>query len=165
MQHPLRLVCTAVLLWACSCGGSEVDSATTTDSETTTAVTTVTTTTQGPTTSSTTDPGPDGIEGMWLARGENWGLVFEDDGSWRAFYQNDPGSSFDFGTYEFDGDLLTLHSSPEVAGSPCAGNTGTYRVVDDDRLDAMRFPASGAEDECQRRRDDLVSLEFIGVRR
>jgi hypothetical protein len=77
MQHPLRLVCTAVLLWACSCGGSEVDSATTTDSETTTAVTTVTTTTQGPTTSSTTDPGPDGIEGMWLARARTGDLCLK----------------------------------------------------------------------------------------
>lgn len=92
-------------------------------------------------------------------------MVFENDGSWRAFYDTDPGNPFDFGRYELENDVLTLASSTEVKGSPCAGAVGTYEVVFEERPTAIRFPASGAEDACEPRKDDMVSITFMGVGR
>lgn len=138
--------------------------------DTTTSIATIASTTTTTTTSITVatvrNPvDPSTIHGTWRTPHDasQFFLIFHADGSWKAGYTREPKSPFDFGTYEFDGRRLTIHSSPEATsqGSPCAGLTGTYDTSFTG--DGFVLPASGAEDECARRQRDLVAGVFARV--
>lgn len=67
------------------------------------------------------------------------------------------------GTYEFDGRVLTIHSSPDVRQAPCAGLTGTYPTAFSNEGDEVRFPSAGASDPCAKRMQELTTLVHSNV--
>lgn len=147
-----------------SCADSD-ELATTTTSST---ISQTTLTTAGSMSSSTTSTTitveavePETLVGDWrtVVAGAPWYFRFEDDGSWEAMYFLD-GNPFDFGTYEFDGRELTLHSSPDVTGSDCAGTTGSYVVSFSDDTRKFNLPRADARDDCGGRRGALIQAEL-----
>lgn len=128
-----------------------------------------------PTPTATPDPTPTpepvdpaAIHGAWRTPGSSdfpsspHFLVFDAAGDWQATYKLDSGP-FDFGTYEFDGRVLSIHSSPDVRQAPCAGLTGTYRTAFSDEGDEFRFLSAGASDPCGKRMRELTTLVFSRV--
>ena len=110
---------------------------------------------------------PAAIQGAWRAPGTSSSpstvfIVFDPAGEWQATYSLDSGP-FDFGTFEFDGRELTLHSSPDATRSPCTGITGTYQPVLSNGGTELRLPAAGASDPCVERLADNATRTFVKV--
>ena len=89
------------------------------------------------------------IEGQWRVTSVDVYLSFADDGTWYVSYSRTSDTGFDFGTYEFDGRTLTLHSSEEATASRCTGRSGTY--VTAFSLDGSEVEFASVDDPCRQR--------------
>ena len=123
-----------------------------------------------PTTTATIRGEPSTLIGVWLwerglgrpgvgGTGDSWVIEFSAELTFEARYSG-VRSAFDYGTYQFDGRILELHSDPEATGSPCAGLSAIYTVVFLD-ADTLTMPRSEAEDECPDREEEMAFGNFL----
>lgn len=161
------LLVAALALSACASQTADTPGATATPTPTASPVPTTPTPTPRATTPTPEPVDPAAIHGAWRAPGTSSSpstvfLVFDARGEWQATYRLDSGP-FDFGTFEFDGRELTLHSSSDATRSPCTGITGTYQPVVSNGGTELRLPAAGASDPCGERLADNAIRRFIKV--
>ena len=96
------------------------------------------------------------IEGVWNETTTGVYLEYDEDGQYQVDWTAGFGSSFEWGTYTFDGETLTQSTASE---SPvCPGTAATWTVVFSDGGD--RADWTFVEDSCVAadRSQDLVMI-------
>lgn len=63
------------------------------------------------------------LYGIWITPGETNYMSFNEDDSW-GVAQVEGTDPFDWGTFAFDGELLTFSTDPDAG--VCSNDTGTY---------------------------------------
>jgi hypothetical protein len=103
------------------------------------------------------------IYGVWLTPDNSNHLSFNEDDTWTFSHQADPENIRGFGTFTFDGVLLTLSTDP--ASKNCSPNAGAGLTADATGTYEAAITAEGnlemtdVEDPCIPR-----VVEFRGVR-
>jgi hypothetical protein len=103
------------------------------------------------------------LYGVWLTPDNSNLLSFNEDDTWTFSHQADPERIRGFGTFTFDGELLTLSTDP--ASKNCSPNAGAGLTADATGTYEVAFTAEGdleltdVEDPCTPR-----VVEFRGVR-
>jgi hypothetical protein len=103
------------------------------------------------------------LYGIWLTPDNSNLLSFNEDDTWTFSHQADPERIRGFGTFTFDGELLTLSTDP--ASKNCSPNAGAGLTADATGTYEVAFTAEGdleltdVEDPCTPR-----VVEFRGVR-
>lgn len=95
------------------------------------------------------------IHGMWHSTMRF--IIFNEDGTWavafsRSLLKNNP---FDWGTYTFDGELLTISTDDEA--DSCPGQTGVWEVDFPNESDITFIEV---EEECSHRRNDIGKNKY-----
>jgi hypothetical protein len=96
---------------------------------------------------------------VWITPGEGLHMSFNEDGSFAVFHPEDPDRPASFGTFTFDGELLTFTTDP--ASRNCSPNAGTGIAADATETYEAAFTAEGdleltdIEDPCVQARRDL----------
>jgi hypothetical protein len=93
------------------------------------------------------------IYGVWITPGsEGLHMSFNEDGSYAVFHPEDPDRPAAFGTFTFDGELLTFTTDP--ASRNCSPNAGTGLAADGVGIYEAAFTSEGnlelndVEDPC-----------------
>jgi hypothetical protein len=82
-----------------------------------------------PATTPTTQAVSEEIYGVWITSGDKGlHMSFNEDGSYAVFHPEDPDRPAAFGTFTFDGELLTFTTDP--ASRNCSPNAGTGIAAD-----------------------------------
>jgi hypothetical protein len=103
------------------------------------------------------------LYGVWLTPDNSNLLSFNEDDTWTFTHQEDPENIRGFGTFTFDGELLTLSTDP--ASLNCSPNAGEGLAADAVGIYEVAFTDEGdleltdVDDPCIRR-----VVEFRGVR-
>jgi hypothetical protein len=99
------------------------------------------------------------LYGVWITPGEGLHMSFNEDGSYAVVHPEDPDRPAAFGTFTFDGELLTLSTDP--ASKNCSPNSGTGIAADATGTYEVAFTAEGdlevndVEDPCVLARRDM----------
>lgn len=134
--------------------GAVAQEVTTSGPSTTTLESIPTTSTSAPTTTTTLPPPvePSALIGTWKIADVNVFLVFNDDGTWSGGYTR-AGDGFDWGTYTFDGRVLTIRSSEDIVVSTCSPAPGSYETAFSADGESIAF--TSIDDPCRERGTDL----------
>jgi hypothetical protein len=83
------------------------------------------------------------IYGVWISPGaEGLHMSFNEDGTWNVFHPDaDPDRPAGFGTFTFDGELLTFSTDPDSRN--CSPNAGTGIAADAVGIYEAAFTAQG----------------------
>jgi hypothetical protein len=100
------------------------------------------------------------IYGVWLTPGWSDLMSFNEDGSWEGSHPEDPERIRDWGTFTFDGELLTF-TSTDPSSSKCSPSAGAGDELGAIGTWEVAFTAEGdleltdVEDPCVHRSVDL----------
>ena len=82
------------------------------------------------------------LYGAWITPGESLHVSFNEDGSWSVVHPDaDPDRPAAFGTFTFDGELLTFSRDPDSRN--CSPNAGTGLAADAVGIYEAAFTAEG----------------------
>lgn len=101
------------------------------------------------------------IYGVWITPGDELlHMSFNEDGTWSVVHPESPDRPAAFGTFTFDGELLTFSTDPDSRN--CSPNAGTGLAVDAVGIYEAAFTAEGdlelnvVEDTCRERARTLT---------
>lgn len=82
------------------------------------------------------------IYGVWITPGDELlHMSFNEDGTWSVVHPESPDRPAAFGTFTFDGELLTFSTDPDSRN--CSPNAGTGLAVDAVGIYEAAFTAEG----------------------
>ena len=103
------------------------------------------------------------IYGVWITPGDELlHMSFNEDGTWNVVHPENPDRPAAFGTFTFDGELLTFSTDPDSRN--CSPNAGAGLTADATGTYEVAFTAEGdlelndVDDPCVPRR-----VEFRGT--